>query len=528
MTAWREWRNSPPVIQAVDDANRKSLEFLQWLRVTSEHLYEELKATVRLIANMRLKETMRWWMWIIIGLFLVLTIVLVVSPRTRHRKKQKTEEPPVPSFEESPFLMPTSVGEILFNYPEENLDEETLVSVIEQQEGMKKGLHIFLHEGIPTPHVNPTLIRERFDILNDRLKRQRLAPGNNILDEEVDPNGRTLVIYNYVENNLARKNIEFFFRHHNPEWADVLVVINGKTFNFTAPDYVMIWKRPNIGLEVCSHFRLWPYLLKGWNPMNVDFPRELKDKLYTFFMLLNASVRGPFYPSFWSGNMDTLTSWVDVFKGPLIQKKDIGLVGTSFNCMRGIPYLTHLQSFALMTHRAGLEMMYNDLVAREHVLQMVDRTICEPQIDHMQKIITVQIYEIGASQTFLSRNIGIVSILTAWQEVNVRDDEAVFQLCFDQDDPMLPNKYNGKNIHPLEMIFHKTNSADLRTDMELVEMFSIWYDQRVRHYPWTTSETLKTIPRHTKRSVYKDVGYPANVGESDFNIEDYVLVRHFS
>jgi len=36
MTAWREWRNSPPVVQAVDDANHKGLEFLQWLRVTSE------------------------------------------------------------------------------------------------------------------------------------------------------------------------------------------------------------------------------------------------------------------------------------------------------------------------------------------------------------------------------------------------------------------------------------------------------------------------------------------------------------
>jgi len=94
MTVWREWRNSPPVIQAVDDANRKGLEFLQWLRVTSEWLHEELMETVRLLANMRLKEAIRWWMWIIIGLLLVLTIVLVVSPRARHRKKQKTEEEP--------------------------------------------------------------------------------------------------------------------------------------------------------------------------------------------------------------------------------------------------------------------------------------------------------------------------------------------------------------------------------------------------------------------------------------------------
>lgn len=259
--------------------------------------------------------------------------------------------------------------------------------------------------------------------------------------------------------------------------------------------------------------------------MDVDFPKQLKGKKYVFFMLLNASVRGPFFPSFWSGYMDSLPSWVEVFKGPLVHNKDVGLVGTSFNCMRGIPYLTHLQSFALMTHRAGLELMYKDLMVREHILQMVDRTICEPRTDHMQKIITVQTFEIGASQTFLSRNIGIVSILTAWQEVNVLDNEAVFELCFDQDDPMLPDKYNGKNVHPLEMIFHKTNSADIRTDMELVDMFTVWFDQRVLNYPWTAPETLRSVPRHTQESVYKDVGHSINEGEYDISIKDYILMH---
>jgi len=153
---------------------------------------------------------------------------------------QKRYEPLVPSFEESPYLKATSVGEILFTYPEDDLDEETLMSVIEQQEGMKKGLHIFLHEYISTPLINSTIIRERFDVMNGRLRWQPHPHRNNIVEDKVDPNGRTLVIYNYVQNKLAQKNLEFFLRHHNPEWTDVLLVINGHTSNCSIPEYVMV------------------------------------------------------------------------------------------------------------------------------------------------------------------------------------------------------------------------------------------------------------------------------------------------
>jgi len=60
--------------------------------------------------------------------------------------------------------------------------------------------------------------------------------------------------------------------------------------------------RPNIGLEFCAMMEVLPMLM-----YDAGYSK------YEYFILLNASVRGPFYAP-WP---NTEASWVDLFKSQL-------------------------------------------------------------------------------------------------------------------------------------------------------------------------------------------------------------------
>jgi len=202
---------------------------------------------------------------------------------------------------------------------------------------------------------------------------------------------------------------------------------------------------------------------------------ELWRKKYSYFMLLNASVRGPFYPLWLGGGA---SNWVDVFKSQLTE--EVWLVGTSFNCMKSIPSLYHLQSFTLMTHRRGLELIYMDFQQRLLIFEANGQS-CDVADGFQEpgKQSIVFVYEIGMTQTFLSRNIGVKSIVLGWQDVDFRFSEGVNTLCMRQHDQYFPTKYFGIALNPFEVIFYKTNTAKFkRVDMDKLELYSLWFDKR--------------------------------------------------
>jgi len=292
----------------------------------------------------------------------------------------------------------------------------------------------------------------------------------------VPPDGPTLVIYNYYETPLNKKNAEFFFRHHDPEWADVLFVVIGEKHSLELPLWVKVLPRENIGWEFCAMMEILPLLLYGKLPYEDKQLLALWEKRYPYFFILNASVRGPFYP-LWPSEE---SNWVELFKRQL--KKDVWLVGTSFNCMRNQPSLYHLQSFTLMTHRRGLEMIYEDLQQRLLIFKANNQG-CEKGFRPPGKVSVIAAWEIGVSQTFLSRNIGIISLSLGWQGIDLRSSEAVNNMCMRQEDQYHPDSYFGQNINPFEVVFLKTNTANLeRVDMKKVDFYTLWFDKRVGHY----------------------------------------------
>lgn len=167
------------------------------------------------------------------------------------------------------------------------------------------------------------------------------------------------------------------------------------------------------------------------------------------------------------------------------------MVGASLNCMHGLRYLKHLQGMSLMTHRSGLELMYKDLEMKSRILKVSNGDLCSEETQtRTDSILT---YEIGVSQSFISRGIGVHALQAAWQLVDILDHEKLARVCFGQVDTLYPNSYFGSNVHPAEMIFHKVSSSSFkRVDMEVVDLFTVWFDQRVPDYTWEVSYQNKS------------------------------------
>jgi len=155
--------------------------------------------------------------------------------------------------------------------------------------------------------------------------------------------------------------------------------------------------------------------------------------------------------------------------------------------MKNSPSLYHLQSFALMTHRKGLELIYEDFKMRLLILK-VDNKSCtvSPGFSFPEKMSIIFTYEIGMTQTFLSRNISIKSLALGWQNIDLRDTEGVNRICMNQEDQYHHKWYFGGDLNPFEVIFYKTNTANFdRVDMKQLDLYTVLFDERVGYYAHT-------------------------------------------
>jgi hypothetical protein len=125
------------------------------------------------------------------------------------------------------------------------------------------------------------------------------SPGNSVLDVVVKHPAvadRPLVLYAYFETNITRVNLEFFIAHGLHAAADFIFILNGETDAETLipkKDNIRYVKRNNTCFDVGSYAEV---LIKN----------DLY-KGYSKFIMMNASLRGPFFPD-WSESC-----WTDIF-----------------------------------------------------------------------------------------------------------------------------------------------------------------------------------------------------------------------
>lgn len=134
----------------------------------------------------------------------------------------------------------------------------------------------------------------------------------------VKSDDRPLVTYAYVESDFGRVNLKFFVAHALHDAADFVFILNGETdvdetlLPVGRPN-VRFVKRPNTCFDLGAHAEVLNMKEKGEK-------KKLKDR-YKRFILMNASVRGPFIPH-WSREC-----WTDAYLGRLNKRVKVSFPG---------------------------------------------------------------------------------------------------------------------------------------------------------------------------------------------------------
>ncbi|TDZ39154.1 hypothetical protein CTRI78_v010673 [Colletotrichum trifolii] len=260
---------------------------------------------------------------------------------------------------------------------------------------------------------------------------------------------RPLIVYAYHETASARENLEYFVAKGLHNAADFVFIFNGDANSSSiVPDLpnVRIVKRENtcfdmgaIG-EVLRQDDLW--------------------KKYKRFITLNASIRGPFLPT-WSSSC-----WSDLYLNKVTDTTK--LVGMTLNC---VPRL-HVQSMIFATDDVGIGILLDPTIATSASEDDRFGSKDDP---------------VGLSGCYSDWNAAVHAevgttglIMKAGYEVDVmmtalRPEGGAEEYCRanpESGDMLWDKKYFGSNIHPYETIFIKANRD---VDPELMSSMTQWH-----------------------------------------------------
>jgi hypothetical protein len=194
------------------------------------------------------------------------------------------------------------------------------------------------------------------------------------------------IIYAYAPGEHRDENFEFFLRHGIPQpcppHINIYIIVNGvdgllERFRplLRFLPQVHVWSRENMGYDFCA----WKFALDRIQSM------QLRP---SYFVMLNGSVRGPFFPSY----ARHAIFWADHFKLLMRASKNAKLAGLTINCQ---PML-HIQSMFLIFHAS--------------ILDIVQSTIgCFADKDEV-----IQRCEVGLSQRVLAGGHNLAVMQSFW------------------------------------------------------------------------------------------------------------------
>ena len=248
-----------------------------------------------------------------------------------------------------------------------------------------------------------------------------------------------LLLYAYHETDQAHSNLRHYLSHGAipPAHGRQVFVLNGPhsltPAHFAKDDTII--ERENEGFD----FGAWAIGLQ--RAPHAD---------YTHVVLMNASVRGPYLPSYEE------RPWWRVFGDQLGGAENVGLVGTSLNCWASLSE-THLQSMFLMFAYDRL----NDVVG--------PRQLLSSKLDHTDAVYRG---EIPFSRAFLEAGYALKTQLMAFRAIDGvvtpaaarnEDGGVLYGICRrllesnkHAGDLQYPGEYGSTDIHPLEVVFAKT------------------------------------------------------------------------
>jgi hypothetical protein len=300
-----------------------------------------------------------------------------------------------------------------------------------------------------------------------------------------------LILYAYSPASWALPNLQFFLKHGIHASATFIFVINGalvagNNFNQSSPVFensteagildvlstlepyaekyqnIKIWKRPN----TCYDLGAYADMLKTNSSALV--------RSHEKFILINASVRGPFVP-FWSQEC-----WSDAYLRPIEASKAVNatnlkpvkLVGMTINCVDVRP--RHIQSMILATDQVGMNILLgqrsedtiissNDTSSMTYTNTGIDA--CPQNMDEAVNI------EVSLTPLIQSHNYTVRAMMAEyWSKQDYEAD------CTNGDINAAKGAYEGGDLGVFETLFIKTRWG---VEADQTERLSRWYDGAV-------------------------------------------------
>ncbi|KAK6221260.1 hypothetical protein QIS74_04828 [Colletotrichum tabaci] len=245
---------------------------------------------------------------------------------------------------------------------------------------------------------------------------------------------RALILFTYAESEASRQNLLFFVKHGLHGAADFVFVFNGDT---DAPTLVPSRRNIKIVKRNSTCFDLGA---------SGQVLRE-KDlwKGYAKFILMNASLRGPFLP-YW-----TDSCWSDLFLSKVTDK--VKLVGITANCSPRF----YLPSMILATDKVGMGLLLDPKAALAASTPDIYGGADDPVglsgcYDSWKKAVHA---EIGMTSVILNGGYGVDVMMSGFHRGV--DHKAYCDKTQGVGDVLNPDRYFGSNVHPYETVFINPN-----------------------------------------------------------------------
>ena len=298
-----------------------------------------------------------------------------------------------------------------------------------------------------------------------------------------------LILYAYSPASWALPNLQFFLKHGIHASATFIFVINGafvagNDLNQSSPTFenstesgildvlgvlepyaekyenIKIWKRPN----TCYDLGAYAEVLKT-NSSALARSHER-------FILINASVRGPFVP-FWSQEC-----WSDAYLR-LIETstaanatKPVKLVGMTINCVNVRPI--HIQSMILATDQVGMNILLgrsseSTITASNNTSSMAyTNTGIDACPQNMDEAVNI---EVSLTPLIQSHNYTVRAMMAEyWSKQDYEMD------CTNGDINAAKGAYEGGDLGVFETLFIKTRWG---VEADQTERLTRWYDGAV-------------------------------------------------
>jgi len=247
---------------------------------------------------------------------------------------------------------------------------------------------------------------------------------------------KTLCVYATHTHSF---NLDFFIKYGlvPDDDIDFHIVLNNPQMKLVAP-HAQITNRPNHN----GDFGAWAHILLEQMPDG-----QPRWKQYQKFLLLNSTIRGPFFPVW-----HTDKHWVKLFTDRL--NKQDKLIGITIGWDN---YPPRVNSMLLTLDEISMQLAIDaNIFSKE-----------EPKLSHQQLI---EQKEVAISQVILDSNYNIGCMLKALHGIDFRQDRTIRDYSF-----FLRYHYYGVDVHPYETIFIKTkNQVGTYERTPYIECMTLW------------------------------------------------------